>query len=143
MTGTFQAGVYRPAVTNKRLTLIGALVITAAVLAACGGDDGGGGDGLSTGSGDGGGAPVTVVAEDSLRFDRDDYTASAGEVTIDYENGGNLTHTLLIDGVDDFKLTVSANGDIDEGTAELEPGDYRIFCDIPGHESMEATLTVG
>lgn len=131
--------------TNKRLAVIGALVITAAALAACGGDDdsGGGGDGLSTGSGDGGGGgPVTVVARDSLSFDRDDYTASAGEVTIDYENGGNLTHTLLIDGVDDFKLSVSANGDIDEGTAELEPGDYRIYCDIPGHESMEATLTV-
>jgi cytochrome c oxidase subunit II len=130
-------------VTNKPLTLIGALVITAALLAACGGDDDdGGGDGLSTGSDGGGGGPVTVVAQDSLSFDRDDYTASAGEVTIDYENGGNLTHTLLIDGVDDFKLSVSANGDTDEGTAELEPGDYRIFCDIPGHESMEATLTV-
>jgi cytochrome c oxidase subunit 2 len=128
-------------VTNKRQTVIGTLVITAAVLAACGGDEAGGGDGLSTGSGDGGG-PVTVVAQDSLSFDRDDYTASAGEVTIDYENDGNLTHTLLIDGVDDFKLSVSANGDIDEGTAELEPGDYRIFCDIPGHEIMEATLTV-
>jgi plastocyanin len=136
--------VYGPPVTNKRLTLIGALMITAAALAACGGDDDGdGGDGPSTGSGDGGGgAPVTVVAQDSLSFDRDDYAASAGEVTIDYENGGNITHTLLIDGVDDFKLTVSANGDIDEGTAELEPGDYRIFCDIPGHESMQATLTV-
>jgi plastocyanin len=136
--------VYRPPVLNKGLTLIGALVVGAAVLAACGDDDdGGGGDGLSTGSGDGGGgAPVTVVAQDSLSFDRDDYTAGGGEVTIDYENGGNLTHTLLIDGVDDFKLTVSANGDVDEGTAELEPGDYRIFCDIPGHESMEATLTV-
>jgi plastocyanin len=136
--------VYRPPVLNKGLTLIGALVVGAAVLAACGDDDdGGGGDGLSTGSGDGGGgAPVTVVAQDSLSFDRDDYTAGGGEVTIDYENGGNLTHTLLIDGIDDFKLTVSANGDVDEGTAELEPGDYRIFCDIPGHESMEATLTV-
>jgi plastocyanin len=137
--------VYRPPVINKRLTLIGALVIGAAVLAACGGDDddGGGGDGLATGSGDsGGGAPVTVIAQDSLSFDRGDYTASAGEVTIDYENGGNITHTLLIDGDDDFKLTVSANGDVDEGTTELEPGEYRIFCDIPGHESMEATLTV-
>jgi plastocyanin len=131
-------------VTNERLTSIGALVITAATLAACGGDDdgGGGGDGLSTGSGGGGGGPVTVVAQDSLSFDRDDYAASAGEVTIDYENGGNLTHTLLIDGVDDFKLSVAANGDTDEGTAELAPGDYRIYCDVPGHESMEATLTV-
>ena len=130
--------------TNKRLTLIGALVITGAVLTGCGGDDdGGGGDGLSTGSGDGGGdGTVTVVAQDSLRFDQDDYTASAGDVTIEYENAGNLTHTLLIDGVDDFKLSVTSNGDTDEGTVELEPGDYRIFCDIPGHESMEATLTV-
>jgi cytochrome c oxidase subunit 2 len=130
-------------VTNKRLTWIGALVVAGAVLAGCGGDDdsgGGGGDGLSTGSG--GGDTVTVVAQDSLRFDRDEYTADAGEVTIDYENSGNLTHTLLIDGVDDFKLTVTSSGDTDEGTIELEPGDYRIFCDIPGHESMEATLTV-
>ena len=135
--------MYRPPVTNKRLTWIGALVVAGAVLAGCGGDDdsgGGGGDGLSTGSG--GGDTVTVVAQDSLRFDRDEYTADAGEVTIDYENSGNLTHTLLIDGVDDFKLTVTSSGDTDEGTVELEPGDYRIFCDIPGHESMEATLTV-
>jgi plastocyanin len=135
--------VYRPPVTKKRLTWIGALVVAGAVLAGCGGDDGGGegGDGLSSGSG-GGGDTVTVVAQDSLSFDRDEYTASAGEVTIDYENSGNLTHTLLIDGVDDFKLTVTSSGDTDEGTVELEPGDYRIFCDIPGHESMEATLTV-
>jgi plastocyanin len=135
--------VYRPPVTNKRLTWIGALVVAGAVLAGCGGDDdsGGGGDGLSTGSG-GAGDTVTVVAQDSLRFDRDEYTAGAGEVTIEYENSGNLTHTLLIDGVDDFKLSVTSSGDTDEGTVELEPGDYRIFCDIPGHESMEATLTV-
>jgi plastocyanin len=131
-------------VANKRLTLIGALVITGAALAGCGGDDdaSAGGDGLSTGSGDGGGSTVTVVAQDSLSFDDDEYTASAGEVTIDYENGGNLTHTLLIDGVDDFKLSVAANGETDEGTVELEPGDYRIYCDIPGHESMEATVMV-
>jgi plastocyanin len=132
--------VYRPPVFDKRLTLIGALVITGAALAGCGGDDDGGG--LSTGSGDGGDSTLTVVAQDSLRFDQDQYTAAAGEVTIDYENSGNLTHTLLIEGVDDFKLSVTSNGDTDEGTVDLEPGDYRIYCDIPGHESMEATLTV-
>ena len=136
--------MYRPPVSDKRLTLIGALVITGAVLAGCGGDDdGGGGDGPSTGSGDGGDSTLTVVAQDSLRFDQDEYTAAAGEVTIDYENSGNLTHTLLIEGVDHFKLSVTSNGDADEGTVDLEPGDYRIYCDIPGHESMEATLTVG
>jgi uncharacterized cupredoxin-like copper-binding protein len=37
---------------------------------------------------------------------------------------------------------VTSNGDTDEDTVELEPGDYQIYCDIPGHESMKATLTV-
>ena len=130
---------------------MGALAIAGAVLGGCGGGDdgdsagGGGDDGLSTddgGDGGGDGGTVTVVAEDSLSFDRDAYTASAGDVTFDYENGGNLTHTLLVDGVDDFELRVTSGGDTDEGTVQLDAGEYRIYCDIPGHESMEATLTV-
>ena len=135
--------MYVPAVNYTRVTSIGALVIAGAVVGGCGGDDGdsGGDDGLSTGSG-AGGDTVTVVAQDSLSFDQDSYSAGAGEVTIDYEDSGNLAHTLLIEGVDAFKLSVSSNGDTDEGTVELEPGEYRIYCDVPGHESMEATLTV-
>ncbi len=130
--------------------MIGALAVAAAVLSACGsgddesgGSDQGGGDdsGLSTGGG--GGSALTVVAEDTLSFDRDDYSVPAGDVTIDYENGGVIAHTLLIDGVDDFKLTVASSSDTDEGTTSLEPGDYRIYCDVPGHGDMKATLTVG
>jgi cytochrome c oxidase subunit II len=137
---------------HGRAIVIGALVVGGTLLAGCGGGDdgdsggagaegGGDGSGLST---DGGGddGSVTVVAEDTLSFDRDDYSVPVGEVTIDYENGGNIAHTLLIDGIDDFKLTVASSGDTDEGTTELEPGDYRIYCDVPGHGSMEATLTV-
>ena len=129
------------------MTLIGALVIVGAVLGGCGGDDGdnGGGtgdDGLSTGDSGGGNGAVTVVAEDSLSFDRDVYTTSAGDVRFDYENAGNLTHTLLVDGIDDFELRVTSGGDTDEGTVQLDAGEYRIYCDVPGHESMEATLTV-
>lgn len=130
--------------------MIGALVIGGALLAGCGGDDGdsggggaeGGADEAQTTGGDGDDGSVSVVAEDTLSFDRDDYAVPAGEVTIDYENGGNIAHTLLIDGVDDFKLAVTSSGDADEGTTELEPGDYRIYCDVPGHSDMEATLTV-
>ena len=125
--------------------MIAALVIGGTVLAGCGGDDdsgGGGGEAQAGGGGGGADDSVTVVAEDTLSFDRDDYSVPAGEVTIDYENGGNIAHTLLIDGVDDFKLAVASSGDTDEGTTELEPGDYRIYCDVPGHSDMEATLTV-
>jgi plastocyanin len=95
---------------------------------------------LTSPSGDGGG--LTVEALDSLSFDRDSYTASAGEVEIVYENGGSMVHTLLIEGVDDFKLQVNTNGETDTGAVELEAGEYRIYCDVPGHSSMEATLTV-
>jgi plastocyanin len=138
--------VYLPAVNYTRVTIIGTLVIAGAVLGACGGDDsdsggGAGDDGLSTGSGDGGDT-VTVVAQDSLSFDHDRYSASAGEVTIEYEDGGNLAHTLLIEGVDDFKLSVASTGDTDEGSVELDAGEYRIYCDVPGHETMQATLMV-
>lgn len=111
-----------------------ASVATIATLAACGSDEDSGPSASE--------ADVTVVAEDSLQFDQTSYSAPAGEVVIAYEDGGNLTHTLLIDGVDDFELRVTSQGDSDVGTADLEPGEYRLYCDIPGHESMEATLTV-
>lgn len=116
-----------------------AVVAAAAVLGACGDDDGSSGGGASIE-----GADVTVVALDSLTFDQDSYTAAAGEITVGYENGGSMTHTLVIEGIDtdDFKLTVASTGATDAGTVDLEPGEYRIFCDIPGHQGMEATLTV-
>jgi plastocyanin len=130
-------------VNLKRHFVIGGLAVAALAVAACGGDDGDGGqggNGLTSPSGDGGG--LTVEALDSLSFDRDSYTASAGEVEIVYENGGSMVHTLLIEGVDDFKLQVNTNGETDTGAVELEAGEYRIYCDVPGHSSMEATLTV-
>ena len=112
--------------------LLGSAAAATVLLGACGSD----------GDDAGGAADVTVVAEDTLSFDKGDYTAQAGEVNIEYEAGGSVTHTLLIDGVDDFKLQVTGSGDTDTGTVDLEPGEYQIYCDIPGHEGMRATLTV-
>lgn len=114
------------------VALLGSAVAVVLVAGACGGDS-------DEGSSD---ADVTVVAKDSLQFDADAYTADAGEVAIAYEGSGSMTHTLLIEGVDGFELTVSGSGGTDEGTVDLEPGDYVLYCDIPGHENMRATLTV-
>jgi plastocyanin len=126
-----------------RRTVATAVLLATAVtlpLAACGDDD----DDATTDTTSAATAgAVHVVAEDSLTFDEDSYSADAGEVSFVYENGGALPHTLVIDGIDtdDFKLSV---GDTDEGSVELEPGEYTIFCDVPGHRGagMEATLTV-
>jgi cytochrome c oxidase subunit 2 len=124
-----------------RVVFLGAAnaLVALVPMVGCGDDDS---DGLS--GGDPADADVTVVALDTLDFDQDDYTVPAGEVTFAYEHGGTITHTLVIEGVDDddFKLKVDSSGDVDTGTVELEAGEYRIYCDVPGHEEMEATLTV-
>ncbi len=126
-----------------RRSATAALALLLAVgLSACGDDDGGG-SGNGGGNGGGADADLTVIGLD-IEFDQASYTAPAGPVAVLYENEGSLNHTLLIEGIDDFKLSVATRGDTDEGTVELEPGDYVIYCDVSGHRSagMEADLTV-
>lgn len=125
----------------KRTSLLGAgavaLVLT---LAACGGDDSSDATPEPT-SGDGGGSELVVVGKDNLKFDKDAYEASAGTVDVVFLNDGSIAHTLLVRGVDGFKLSV---GNRDEGSVELEPGTYELYCDVAGHEAagMVAELTV-
>lgn len=118
------------------LTLLAGAAALAVTLAACG-DSGDGGDaaGCTPDS------SFTVEALDKLTFDKDAYEATAGCVEITYRNGGSLPHTLLVKGRTGFKLSV---GNEDTGTITLEPGMYRLYCDVPGHEAagMHAELTV-
>jgi plastocyanin len=140
------------------------LALPFATLAACGGDDddasGTPGDNSdsteTTASGEtedteptddtdapAGGDAVTVVAED-IEWTEDSYTATAGEVAFVLENQDSIRHTLVIDGVDEdtFKLESGGSDESDEGSVELEAGEYEIFCDVPGHTAMRSTLTV-
>ena len=71
--------------------------------------------------------------------------APAGEITFVYSGQGNV-HTLAVEGLEDqLRLEVDGIGDRDEGSLNLLPGSYVIYCDIPGHREigMEATLVVG
>src|SRR5680860_240177 len=124
-----------------RIGAVGFLAVVGLSLGACG-------DGASSNSSSEpeatGDAAVTVIAED-IKFPEDTYQAEPGTVAIAYRNEGSIQHTLVIEDVDGFKLDVPGNGDVDEGSVELEAGEYTLFCDIPGHRSagMEATLEVG
>lgn len=114
----------------------GALVLA---LGACGGDDS-----SATPSVDEtptAGSELLVKATDQLKFDKEAYRIGPGAVDVVYENTGSVAHTLLIDGVDGFKLSV---GTEDDGTVDLEPGTYKLYCDVAGHEAagMVAELTV-
>ena len=117
-----------------------ALVAALVLLAGCGDDD----TADPSGAPSGGEGVVTVVAED-VAFGADTYEADAGTVEFEYVNEGVIQHTLVIEGVEDFKLEVETRGDVDRGSVELDAGSYVLICDFPGHEQagMVADLEVG
>ncbi len=127
--------------TTHRRTVPLILAVAALSLAACGGTDD---PAETTVAAPDEAGDLTVLAED-ISFPSDAYQATAGTIQVTYENVGSIVHTLVIEDVDDFKLTVNSNGDVDEGSVDLEPGTYDMYCDVPGHRQagMEATLEVG
>lgn len=91
-------------------------------------------------------ADLVVKAVPTIRWDSDTYAAAAGEISVFLANDDNVKHILVIlqgdKVVGDLELVVNKRGDTDSGTITLEPGEYRIYCTIPGHSSMDSTLTV-
>jgi plastocyanin len=127
---------------TPRLSLrtIFAALIAVFALSACGG---------------GSSAPAETIPSDaglivknvkSIRFDKSEYSAAAGNVKVVTVNEDTVRHTLLIikDGVKlpNFKLVVAQEGAIDVGEINLAAGSYTLICDVPGHQNMKATLTV-
>lgn len=114
-------------------------------LGACGG--GGGGEAEESGQVANDPAPSATLRVEAHEFALapEDLRAAPGTVAIEYVNAGAVPHTLVIDGVNGVKLDVASKGDVDTGTVKLEPGNYTMYCDIPGHRQagMEAPLTVG
>lgn len=120
-----------------RLLLAPAAVVA---LVACGGDDGGAEPTVPTDAG------LVVRAVPTIAWDSDAYTASAGDVKVVLVNEENIHHELAILTPDNRvvgdTLSVNRQGDVAVGTITLEPGEYRVFCVVPGHSNMNSTLTV-
>jgi plastocyanin len=123
---------------KRTLSVVASLVLSTAVLAACGGSS------SSTPA-----APVdadvVVKAVTGNKFDKAEYTATAGAVKIAYQGESSTNHTLLVTTPDNktigTKLKVQIGGS-DEGTFDLTAGTYNMLCDVPGHDQMKATLVV-
>ncbi len=134
---------------GKVIGALASVTVAALLLVACGDDsnDSVPLGGTSPDSGPDTGTSLTVEAHD-IGFDRDAYQVTAGPVDIEYVQEGSLPHTLVIetpDGrdVNGFELEVGA-ADADSGRVDLPPGDYVVYCDVPGHRDagMEADLHV-
>ena len=119
-----------------------ALALGSTVIVGCGGDEGG-----NSSSGGSSATPADVVmrGNDALKWDQKQYSAKAGEITIEIVNDGIQPHTAVIEKVPAFKkLIVNKKGEKARGTVTLQPGTYVIYCDVAGHRGagMEAELVV-
>ncbi len=116
------------------------LVVAATLaLAACGG-------GSSSDTTTPSDADVVVKAIEGILWEKDAYTATAGEVTIEAVNDSSAPHNLhLLDSANvdlGIKLDIPVKGRKADTTVTLKAGTYTIICTIPGHAGMKATLTV-
>lgn len=85
---------------------------------------------------------LAVEASDEFAYVPAELEASAGEVTIDFDNPGLTMHSFVIEGTDVGMLAQSGGGCT--ATVTLDPGTYTVYCDVVGHRDagMETTLTV-
>jgi hypothetical protein len=73
------------------------------------------------------------------------WSAPEGEITLNFESGGQIGHTLTIEGLEDeLLLKVSPSSPMDSASVQLEEGVYTLYCDLKGHRElgMEATLEI-
>ncbi len=93
------------------------------------------------------GPPVATLPVDALptlKFQSDRFTVSpAGITEIVYRQVGG-THTLLFDDPKFEGFILRVPPETDRGKVKLEPGNYTIYCNIPGHREagMEAEVIV-
>ena len=115
-------------------------LVSFAVLAACGGGESAPETTLPAG------VDLVVKAVPTIRWDASAYTAPAGEIDVFLANDDSVKHVLVVlqddKVVGDLELEVGKRGDTAQGTITLEPGEYSIYCTVPGHGSMNSTLTV-
>jgi plastocyanin len=124
---------------TPRAALISSALVASSVLIGCGGN-------ASNNPPPPVDADLVVTAVPPLRWDAESYAVSAGEVTVAMRNEDVIRHTLVVlrdkDVVGGMELAVNRRGDVDTGTITLEPGTYRIFCTVPGHQNMNSELIV-
>lgn len=89
---------------------------------------------------------ITSPDDGSLVYDPDGLSASAGPITLAYENPSVVTHNVALE--DDAGQLLIESEDVFEASVEISadvvPGEYIYFCTVPGHREggMEGTLTV-
>ena len=84
----------------------------------------------------GGGATLAIAADPggALKFTETEYTATAGEVTVEFANDSQVPHAAEIEGngVEEETETVTGQ-DAPPLTVDLPAGEYTIYCPVGNH----------
>ncbi|HTE61736.1 MAG TPA: plastocyanin/azurin family copper-binding protein [Solirubrobacteraceae bacterium] len=90
---------------------------------------------------------VNVAADPNggLTFEPTELTAKAGSVTLDFTNGSQVPHDVVVQkGDEDLGRTEVITDSETEAQLDLAAGSYTYYCSVPGHleAGMKGTLTV-
>lgn len=125
------------------IVLLAALALAIAP-AGCGDDDESGGGSSSSSSGGGQAIALASPEDGSLKFDKTELTAKAGQVTIDYDNPSDTPHAVEIEGAGVEAKSETVTGGKASVSADLKAGTYEFYCPVGNHKDggMEGTLTI-
>lgn len=99
---------------------------------------------------DAGGATETATTTSVVELEVSEFaitgntTVAAGDVTLRITNVGSAEHNVGVRELGVLSPNVGPGGTIDLDLGTLAPGEYLLYCEIPGHEAagMVNTLTV-
>ncbi|MDR7435062.1 MAG: cupredoxin domain-containing protein [Armatimonadota bacterium] len=83
-----------------------------------------------------------AITENEWSIQPKEIRAKPGKVTFVIKNQGAVEHNFVIEGVGEVDKI--APGETKKLEVTLQPGTYKVVCNLPGHQEagMEATLTV-
>ena len=91
-------------------------------------------------------ATVEVVATE-FKFELETTEFAPSRYTFELDNEGQIPHDLVIEGpdIDNTKTPVIGGGEKATIDVALQPGTYKLYCSVPGHEAagMVTEITVG
>ncbi|MFT5200756.1 MAG: hypothetical protein ACI9C1_000121, partial [Candidatus Aldehydirespiratoraceae bacterium] len=122
-------------ITTFARRLVLSLLVLSLVAASCAEDDELGGEVTLDDIGADAAIPLIDLSEFAVRGD---LAVPEGHVVLDILNTGNAPHNLsLANGPKTADLNTGEGTFLDLG--ELSPGNYELFCDIPGHRESGMT----
>jgi uncharacterized cupredoxin-like copper-binding protein len=89
---------------------------------------------------------IEVVATE-FKLEVDTTELAPSRYTFELDNEGQIPHDLVIEGpdIDNTKTPVIGGGEKAKIDVALQPGTYKLYCSVPGHEAagMVTEITVG